>query len=272
MQLDVVFRCETQGTTRDPISWSDTAALRCLSALVMSLVKALNVDAIKEVHLSTYTHGLDEDKIQNIQRVHRKCPFVTEIRREDPSASGLFDPYFISQKRMHKFQMILFVESYCLLAPEAIEQMILDYQMMTAMNGEDLIICPIDDLELYNEPEPSLIVAGRRRYWRTVRRTSRSVMMSQRAFQRSWQHFLGFDRPEKDAPTSYLKNIQESNLNHNFISTHQLAALTPMPSLALSLNTAIPPPFVDWEDWVRDSYMTPPELSHLRVPHGIVHQ
>jgi hypothetical protein len=205
----------------------------------MSLVKALSLNVLKEVQLLTLTHGLNDEASQTAQKLHRKCPFASEIFNLDPRLPEQ-NPLEIILKTYSTSDFMLFVETSCLMAPEAVEQMVLDYQMMTNMNGEDLILSPFDDLELYRHPQSSLIVAGRNRYWRTVGTIRSTVFMSQRAYERFW-------------------NGKEN-----------LAMLTPMPSLAISLDEPIPLPFVPWEDWVRLSHMHPPEECKLRMPPGIL--
>ncbi len=242
MKLGVVYRIETSGSVQPDPSPSPLVVDRCLSALIMSLVKALSLNVLKEVQLLTLTHGLNDTAAHTVQQLYRRCPFVTETLNLDPLLPE-HSPTHTHAMILEKYgnlDMLMFVETSCLLAPEAVEQMILDYQMMTAMNGEDLIISPFDDLDLYHQPQSSLIVAGRNRYWRTVGQSRPTVLMSQRAYGKAWHG--------KDT----------------------LAILTPMPSLAISLEEAIPLPFVPWEDWVRQSQMPPPEECKLRVPPGIL--
>lgn len=252
MTLRVVYRFDVSSPNEAENPHGGSGLLRVSTALALSLVRALSDSVIKDVHLTTYAQGLSRSSLSDLCNVLDLSPFDFEVIQENPHHTPSVEPFFNTLQKSHLFDYVFFVENGCLLDPDAIGTMLADYKMMTAMNGEDLILTPFDRLDLYKTPHDSVVVAGQKCYWRTVAQTRKTTFMSRRAYNRVWQHFLDF-----------------GDKRHSLIQP-PIAVLSPMPSLGCSIFEDQPLPFISPSQWLAEGDMSHPMYRKLHIPPGIV--
>jgi hypothetical protein len=240
MQLHVLFCLDFGGDDRSnrnaafngQLERPDASVqLRCLGALIMSLVKALGSGVVADVHLEVIRSPLDQVDTDALGALLRRCPFAAN----EVSAAADVEVDVVELAGSRSFDFIYLVASDCLHAPDSIEEMIFEYRHMTSINNEDLIVTPYDHLLIYKDQVTSLILAGQRRYWRTSPVHTRTVLMSQRAFAGC-----------QDA----LRRMRSSG------EGLPLTCLSPMPALAAALTAPYPPPFAPWQSWLRTGLST----------------
>jgi hypothetical protein len=148
--------------------------------------------------------------------------------------------------------LIYFVEDDYLHAPSAVEEIITFHrwrqeQPASAWGGSvylqssEAVIHPCDDPDRYGEENavPSFVVAGPRRHWRTVRKTTFTFAVEHRTLVRFWSCY----------ERAFHLVVERFSINPIY---DHIPCFAPIPSLAVHLQTKWTlSPHVDWRSWMR---------------------
>lgn len=137
--------------------------------------------------------------------------------------------------------LFYFVEDDYLHSESSLIEMIEAYQYMRVRMGQDVVVHPYDSPDRYAEPYPSFIFASRERYWRTVRHTTGTFMVSKEIFKKYRKYYEDF------STDSGRGIIEDGTINKIY---EEVPCVVPMPSLAVHMESgAHIPPFVPWKMW-----------------------
>lgn len=98
---------------------------------------------------------------------------------------------------------------------------------------------PYDYPDRYARPEPSMIILGRDRHWRTISSSTMTVI----ALGKTWLMYI--DKLVAAAPTSNDKVFEEIYKNH--------ACISPIPALASHMTAYHQSPLINWDGIYEDT-------------------
>lgn len=142
--------------------------------------------------------------------------------------------------------LVYSVEDDYLHCPTALQEMLDSYQIFKEKSGgAEIVLYPFDMPDDYVPPymQPSFIVHGSERHWRSGIWTTFTMMARPELFRIHWETF------EKLATQYEPCGVNEGNTICEIWKNHALR-FSPIPSLALHMqfDTQIDP-FIDWKYW-----------------------
>ena len=232
----------------------DEMAQRCLSGLILSLVKALQEGPLTDVRLTVLATAEDATRTLPLRQLLERCPFPATIAVHGEDGVDVRNPYAYGRDRLRgdapfggdsvQPELIYFVEPDCLHGKDSLTEMVREYLRLTRAVGGDVTLTPFDDGALYQTPTASMILAGEHRYFRTVTQAGRTLMLSRQVLDRFWEVFChDAARPEL---AEHVNRSRNSPLNH----LHRIIpCFSPMPALAVAAASEASPPFAPWPIW-----------------------
>lgn len=142
--------------------------------------------------------------------------------------------------------VIYSVEDDYLHHPDALVEMIADRDAFAANTGREVCVFPFDQPDNYMPPwfEPSYLVFGQKRHWRTISWTTNTFMCRPQVLRDHWPIFEKLAR--EYSPTS---GVHEGNTILDVWRNHVLT-FNPIPSLALHMQfDQQRDPYIDWRYW-----------------------
>lgn len=246
-KLDVLFRSCSRvftfhGGNRVVDVKKGELTLTCLASLIASAEKLVESDYRGALRLTVLDDRSDESTVRGIRERLERCTFPTEFRvtRETGNGPSLRENY--EHARVHCEGLVYFVEDDYLHDRNALVEMVDAFERFRGGFGVDPVIFPFDSPDRYRDPYPSVIVRGPLRYWRTVRHTGGTFMVSRRILDAHWERYLEFSQYGIDPSVT-----EDSTINHIY---SEVPCLVPMPSLTVHLHDENSmPPFIPWQEW-----------------------
>lgn len=147
--------------------------------------------------------------------------------------------------KMSGADLIYSVEDDYLHHPDALPEMIADYQLFTERTGREVCMFGFDMPDSYWSTwmEPSMIVHGHRRHWRTTSWTTNTFMCRPWVLNQYWEPFEKLAREYGNGETHEGNTILQVWRNH-------VLTFNPIPSLVLHMQfDQQQDPYIDWRSW-----------------------
>lgn len=141
-------------------------------------------------------------------------------------------------------QLVYCVEDDYLHYPEAITQMIHQYQQFEHVTGSHVAIRPDDDVFVYanNNPhsrKPCIILLGQDRHWRTTHSAHNTLLTHVHVFREYWHLFASL--------AQYFRRLDVDEDKTINLIWQQVPLFSPIPGLAMHVSQNNPPPFRDYQ-------------------------
>jgi hypothetical protein len=236
---------------------AEEALPRCLSSLILALVRAMDESIVGSASLHVLDPGYPPELRTALTRLLARCPFPTfmpSAHDDSPPHGGSamsLNPYHYAMRCFSEpaattsvdsaASLLYFVEADCLHGADSMKELIREYFALSAILGQDIVATPLDEPGLYRAPVESLLLARPERYWRTVPITTRSILLLRRTF---WRFCEIFDHDGASAAVDDRSPLKP--LAHLY---RIIPAVAPMPALAISMLHDESPPFIDGQGW-----------------------
>jgi len=201
--------------------------------------KEENLDKIRKISKlidSSEIISLNNDKYKSIIKKQRSIDTFSNL-------ASLRESFEIGKERGD--DLIFFVEDDYIHFEAMLEEMITSYERLSSQLKKDIFMCPSDYPYLYMKNEPTNILIGNKRHWRTVNKTLCTFMTSKNLLVKYWENFEKTCVDRHDPFEKYINEIYQKEL-----------CISPLKSLSLHLTNINSSyglaPFIDyqklWED------------------------
>ena len=201
--------------------------------------KEENLDKIRKISKladSSEIVSLNHDKYKSIIKKQRSIDTFSNL-------ASLRESFEIGKEKGD--DLIFFVEDDYIHFEAMLEEMITSYERLSSQLKKDIFMCPSDYPYLYMKNEPSNILIGNKRHWRTVNKTLCTFMTSKNLLVKYWENFEKTCVDRHDPFEKYINEIYQKEL-----------CISPLKSLSLHLTNINSSyglaPFIDyqklWED------------------------
>lgn len=248
MKLSILLRTHSGSRVRDgewALDISKTEMIHgCLRSLMNSL--ALLDPARYEIKLTIFDDHSSEECVAGIKEIVGKfqIPYQFISLEEKGNSASLVSVYKYADTL--ETDLIYFAEDDYLYQPSAFFEMLDSYELFTKnLGGREVGIFPVDYPDFYKPAaiQPSYIVLGSKRHWRTTTSSTGTFLISKKAFAAHRDLFRRFSQYGVDP------EVDESN-SINVMWRNDVRLFSPIPTLAIHLPfTTIVPPFTDVNEW-----------------------
>ena len=201
--------------------------------------KEENLDKIRKISKlidSSEIISLNNDKYKSIIKKQRSIDTFSNL-------ASLRESFEIGKEKGD--DLIFFVEDDYIHFEAMLEEMITSYERLSSQLKKDIFMCPSDYPYLYMKNEPTNILIGNKRHWRTVNKTLCTFMTSKNLLVKYWENFEKTCVDRHDPFEKYINEIYQKEL-----------CISPLKSLSLHLTNINSSyglaPFIDyqklWED------------------------
>ncbi len=215
--------------------------LGCFRSLAASIVSA-RAKTDWPIRLAIIDDHSAEEVVQELKHIAEahKIEYVLEAL-SDTTGNGASLAACYAYADRASVDLVYFVEDDYLHAETAVIEMLEAYQYMRIRMGQEVVVHPYDSPDRYAEPYPSFIFASSERYWRTVRHTTGTFLVSKDIFTKYRAKYTDFSTEGERGI------IEDGTINTIY---EEVPCVAPMPSLAVHMESpAHIPPFVPWKMW-----------------------
>ncbi len=233
-----------------------TRSLNSLIKSIKFLKKKFPSIYLKLIILDDHSKEENLDKIRNISKLtdnseiislsHEKYKSIIKTQRTIDTFSNLAslrESFEIGKEKGD--DLIFFVEDDYLHFEVMLEEMITSYERLSSQLKREIFVCPSDYPYLYMKNEPTNILIGNKRHWRTIDKTLCTFMTSKNLLVKYWENFEKTCVDRHDPFEKYINEIYQKEL-----------CISPLKSLSLHLTNINSSyglaPFIDykklWED------------------------
>ena len=227
------------------------------SRSLRSLVRSINFCKKKYPNISINTVIIDDNsneeniglikniiKDQNIEIIsldHQK--FKTIIKEQKTSQTfanlaSLLESFRVAKDRAE--DLILFVEDDYLHFEEMIGEVVASYEKIASQLNKDIFMCPADYPYLYMDNDPTNILIGNKRHWRTIDKTLCTFITSKELINKYWDNFNKTCLDRHEPFEKYLNEIYKNEI-----------CISPIKSLSVHLTNVNSSyglsPFIDYK-------------------------
>ena len=147
-------------------------------------------DNSKEENLGLIKNIIKDQNIEIISLDHQK--FKTIIKEQKTSQTfanlaSLLESFRVAKDRAE--DLILFVEDDYLHFEEMIGEVVASYEKIASQLNKDIFMCPADYPYLYMDNDPTNILIGNKRHWRTIDKTLCTFITSKELINKYWDNF-----------------------------------------------------------------------------------
>lgn len=260
--LDILFKSCLRSRTEDPRIVpppKSNMIIRCLISLVNSIHYSMVCNKDITYRLVVHDDHSDKDFIDAMTRSLEECRCPVEIYSMPKGVTG-HNPAMESgfnYIRENFGDLYFLIEDDYLHSPSTLYEMMRFYQHARKMvpDSKRVSILPVDSPWAYRAGtpymNPSMIVLGENRHWRTHVSTATSCMMEKATMEKYWREFekmMHYDEIFEG------EHIHEYN-TYDKIHRNELL-FVPMPSLSCHLghpNDNPPVPYLNWNKLFMDS-------------------
>jgi len=108
--------------------------------------------------------------------------------------------------------LILFVEDDYLHFEEMLEEVIASYEKIASQLNKDIFMCPADYPYLYMDNDPTNILIGNKRHWRTIDKTLCTFFTSKELLNKYWDNFYKTCLNRHEPFEKYLNEIYKKEI------------------------------------------------------------
>ena len=198
-------------------------------------------DNSKEENLGLIKNIIKDQNIEIISLDHQK--FKTIIKEQKTSQTfanlaSLLESFRVAKDRAE--DLILFVEDDYLHFEEMIGEVFASYEKIASQLNKDIFMCPADYPYLYMDNDPTNILIGNKRHWRTIDKTLCTFITSKELINKYWDNFNKTCLDRHEPFEKYLNEIYKNEI-----------CISPIKSLSVHLTNVNSSyglsPFIDYK-------------------------
>jgi hypothetical protein len=198
-------------------------------------------DNSKEENLGLIKNIIKDQNIEIISLDHQK--FKTIIKEQKTSQTfanlaSLLESFRVAKDRAE--DLILFVEDDYLHFEEMIGEVVASYEKIASQLNKDIFMCPADYPYLYMDNDPTNILIGNKRHWRTIDKTLCTFITSKELINKYWDNFHKTCLDRHEPFEKYLNEIYKNEI-----------CISPIKSLSVHLTNVNSSyglsPFIDYK-------------------------
>jgi hypothetical protein len=205
-------------------------------------------DNSKEENLGLIKNIIKDQNIEIISLDHQK--FKTIIKEQKTSQTfanlaSLLESFRVAKDRAE--DLILFVEDDYLHFEEMIGEVVASYEKIASQLNKDIFMCPADYPYLYMDNDPTNILIGNKRHWRTIDKTLCTFITSKELINKYWDNFNKTCLDRHEPFEKYLNEIYKNEI-----------CISPIKSLSVHLTNVNSSyglsPFIDYKKLWDENY------------------
>ncbi len=205
-------------------------------------------DNSKEENLGVIKNIIKDQNIEIISLDHQK--FKTIIKEQKTSQTfanlaSLLESFRVAKDRAE--DLILFVEDDYLHFEEMIGEVVASYEKIASQLNKDIFMCPADYPYLYMDNDPTNILIGNKRHWRTIDKTLCTFITSKELINKYWDNFNKTCLDRHEPFEKYLNEIYKNEI-----------CISPIKSLSVHLTNVNSSyglsPFIDYKKLWDENY------------------
>ena len=198
-------------------------------------------DNSKEENLGVIKNIIKDQNIEIISLDHQK--FKTIIKEQKTSQTfanlaSLLESFRVAKDRAE--DLILFVEDDYLHFEEMIGEVVASYEKIASQLNKDIFMCPADYPYLYMDNDPTNILIGNKRHWRTIDKTLCTFITSKELINKYWDNFNKTCLDRHEPFEKYVNEIYKNEI-----------CISPIKSLSVHLTNVNSSyglsPFIDYK-------------------------
>ena len=198
-------------------------------------------DNSKEENLGLIKNIIKDQNIEIISLDHQK--FKTIIKEQKTSQTfanlaSLLESFRVAKDRAE--DLILFVEDDYLHFEEMIGEVVASYEKIASQLNKDIFMCPADYPYLYMDNDPTNILIGNKRHWRTIDKTLCTFITSKELINKYWDNFNKTCLDRHEPFEKYVNEIYKNEI-----------CISPIKSLSVHLTNVNSSyglsPFIDYK-------------------------
>ena len=174
--------------------------------LIKNIIKDQNIEII----------SLDHQKFKTIIKEQKTTQTFANL-------SSLLQSFNIAKEKAD--DLILFVEDDYLHFEEMLDEVIASYEKIASQLNKDIFMCPADYPYLYMDNDPTNILIGNKRHWRTIDKTLCTFFTSKELLNKYWDNFYKTCLDRHEPFEKYLNEIYENEI-----------CISPLKSLSLHMT------------------------------------
>ena len=207
----------------------------------ISINTVIVYDNSKEENLGLIKNIIKDQNIEIISLDHQK--FKTIIKEQKTSQTfanlaSLLESFRVAKDRAE--DLILFVEDDYLHFEEMIGEVVASYEKIASQLNKDIFMCPADYPYLYMDNDPTNILIGNKRHWRTIDKTLCTFITSKELINKYWDNFNKTCLDRHEPFEKYLNEIYKNEI-----------CISPIKSLSVHLTNVNSSyglsPFIDYK-------------------------
>ena len=161
--------------------------------LIKSIIKDQNIEII----------SLDHQKYKTIIKDQKTTQTFANL-------SSLLQSFNIAKEKAD--DLILFVEDDYLHFEEMLDEVIASYEKIASQLNKDIFMCPADYPYLYIDNDPTNILIGNKRHWRTIDKTLCTFLTSKELLNKYWDNFYKTCLDRHEPFEKYLNEIYKKEI------------------------------------------------------------
>jgi hypothetical protein len=245
--LDLLFRScarvySVHGAARPVEGAKGEILLTCLASLLASAKAARHEGPLRLTVLDDHS---DAEVLEQVRRLLSQAPFEARLRTIEGTGNGASIEACFRYAKAECPGLIYFVEDDYLHCREAIGALVAAHAECSAGVGREVALFPCDHPDRYRAIYPSSIVFAAGRHWRTVQHTTGTHFISRATLEKHWPLYLRFARYGIDPEVN-----EDNSINRVYLET---PCFSPIPTLAVHLESNGLSPGVDWKAWWQEA-------------------
>ncbi len=161
--------------------------------LIKSIIKDQNIEII----------SLDHQKYKTIIKDQKTTQTFANL-------SSLLQSFNIAKEKAD--DLILFVEDDYLHFEEMLDEVIASFEKIASQLNKDIFMCPADYPYLYMDNDPTNILIGNKRHWRTIDKTLCTFLTSKELLNKYWDNFYKTCLDRHEPFEKYLNEIYKKEI------------------------------------------------------------
>lgn len=170
-------------------------------------------DNSNEKNLRLIKDIIKDQNIEIISLDHQKFKAIIKDQKTTQTfanLSSLLQSFNIAKEKAD--DLILFVEDDYLHFEEMLDEVIASYEKIASQLNKDIFMCPADYPYLYMDNDPTNILIGNKRHWRTIDKTLCTFLTSKELLNKYWDNFYKTCLDRHEPFEKYLNEIYKKEI------------------------------------------------------------
>lgn len=170
-------------------------------------------DNSNEKNLRLIKDIIKDQNIEIISLDHQKYKTIIKDQKTTQTfanLSSLLQSFNIAKEKAD--DLILFVEDDYLHFEEMLDEVIASYEKIASQLNKDIFMCPADYPYLYMDNDPTNILIGNKRHWRTIDKTLCTFLTSKELLNKYWDNFYKTCLDRHEPFEKYLNEIYKKEI------------------------------------------------------------